>query len=174
MHYMKEPTKWLNTAQTLMQNAQERKCTYLEDVCVVQVTTTHLFSHSMLKFVPILVCEHGLRLTEGDTIWTWRGDFLASMQTWPSQGMVMHLCPSGKLRLHISAFEDNPQLNVNTLHWRHYKDCQKDCQTWAHLHVTCSLNSSAGVNFPDWVRYWLLVWIIIVRFVCLNVKQVHV
>lgn len=81
-----------------------------------------------------------------------------------------------ELRLQISAFEDNPQLNVNILHWRNYKDCQKDCQTWAHLHlhVTCSSISSAGVNFPDWVRYWLLVWIIIVRFVCLNVKQVHV
>ncbi len=27
-----------------------------------------------------------------------------------------------ELRLHISAFEDNPQLNVNILHWRNYKE----------------------------------------------------
>ncbi len=109
-----------------------------------------------------------------DTIWTWwRGfpRFNANVAITRNGDAFMS---QWELRLHISAFEDNPQLYVNTLHWRNYKDCQKDCQTWAHLHVTCSLISSAGVNFPHWVRYWLLVWILIVRFVCLNVKQVHV
>jgi hypothetical protein len=84
-----------------------------------------------------------------DTIWTWWRGFPCFNANVAISRNGDAFISQWELRLHISAFEDNPQLNVNTLHWRNYKDCQKDCQTWAHLHVTCSLISSAGVNFPD-------------------------